>query len=82
MAVLGESDRVACWAESMLRLLGPVSITKAQLRAVVNAIDDWADANTTSFNNAIPQPQRGILTATQKALIFMIVVARRHLVGA
>lgn len=82
MAVLGESDRVACWADFMRQFLAGTSLTKAQIRAVINAADDWADANATSYNNAIPQPQRGTMTSAQKALVLMLVIARRHQVGA
>jgi hypothetical protein len=80
MAVLGESDRAEVWAEYMRDGDGAPTITKAQLRAVVNAIDDWVDANATSFNTAIPQPQRSELTTKQKAALLVYVVIRRHLV--
>ena len=52
-------------------------LTKAQLDAVISAIDVWIEANATSFNNAIPQPQRGMLTAAQKSeLLYRIALAR------
>lgn len=78
MAALSENDRVAVWAEYMRDGDGAVGITKAQLRAVINAVDDWAEANASSYNNAIPQPQRGLLTTRQKAAILMFVIDRRH----
>jgi hypothetical protein len=56
----------------------PVSITKAQLRAAVDAADQWADDNASAYNQAIPQPARGALTAAQKARILMFVVRRRY----
>lgn len=52
-------------------------ITKADLRAAIDAVDDWVDANSSSFNLAIPQPARGALTATQKALLLDYVVRKR-----
>lgn len=55
----------------------PCSIAKADLRAAVDAIDDWVDANSASFNAAIPQPARGALSSTQKALLLDYVVRRR-----
>lgn len=85
MAVLSESDRQALFAEFM-RVLENINgsasgLSKADLRAAVNAIDDWNEANQTSFNQAIPQPARSALTAKQKASLQMAVVARRWLVG-
>lgn len=79
MAALPDNDRIACWAESMQpNGIGGVALTKAQLRAAVDAIDDWVDANSTAFNSAIPQPARSVLTAKQKAALLMLVVQRRH----
>lgn len=62
--------------------LASVAINRNDLRAAINAADDWADANAVSFNQALPQPARGSLTAAQKAMLLMIVIARRHLDGA
>lgn len=56
----------------------PGGITKPQLLAVVNAIDDWWEANDSAANQAIPQPQRGILTTKQKAALFMLLMNRRY----
>jgi hypothetical protein len=80
MAALSESDRAAVWADYMRRGDGATGCLKAQLRSVIDAIDDWVDANATSFNNAIPQPMRGTLTTKQKAALLVYVVVRRHLV--
>ena len=55
----------------------PTALTKAELRAAINAIDDWADANQASFNTAIPQPARGALSAKEKAQLLMYVIAKR-----
>lgn len=79
MAALSENDRVAVWSEFM-RTSSATGCLKAQLRSVINAIDDWCEANATSFNNAIPQPMRGTLTQKEKALLLVVVVIRRHLV--
>ena len=77
MAVLADSDRVALWAQWMRDNTGTISIVKADLRAAVNAIDDWVDANAASFNTAIPQPARANLTVKQKAMLLMYVIKRR-----
>jgi hypothetical protein len=56
----------------------PISITKAELRAVINATDQWIDDNAAAYNLAIPQPARGSLSATQKTLVFVYVAMRRR----
>lgn len=53
------------------------SITKAELRAVIDAMDDWFDANVASLNGAIPLPQRTVLTAADKALLLSLIAQRR-----
>ena len=81
MAVLDESNRRGLWAEFMSKLsleresIG--SINKNQLRAAVDAADDWVDTNAASFNAAIPLPARTELTAKQKAQLLAFVVERR-----
>lgn len=81
MAVLSDNDRLATWANLMREfsnLRSPIGITKADLRAALNAADQWADDNASEFNLAMPQPARGSLTAKQKALLLMFVIAKRH----
>ena len=81
MAVLTDEKRKALWEEFMRQLstrrepLG--ALIKAELRDAVNAMDDWINANSASFNTAIPQPARGALTAKQKAELFMFVIRGR-----
>ena len=81
MAVLTNEKRKALWEEFMRQLstrrepLG--ALTKAELRDAVNAMDDWINSNSASFNTAIPQPARGELTAKQKAELFMFVIRGR-----
>lgn len=77
MAVLSDNDRAAAWAELMRRFDGVTSLSKADLRAAVNAVDDWVDSNSSSFNTALPQPARSTLTAKQKAQVLVYVVTRR-----
>lgn len=79
MAALSNADRALCWAEAMRPggLGATGALSKAELRAAVDAIDQWVDDNASSFNSAIPQPARGTLTAKQKAQILMLVVQRR-----
>lgn len=80
MALLSSTIKQALRAEYGQKLSErreSFNLTKAQLDAVINAIDGWIDANAASFNSAIPQPQRGLLTAAQKAdLFFRVALAR------
>jgi molybdopterin-guanine dinucleotide biosynthesis protein len=81
MAVLADNERLALWADLMREMSAAgeaVSITKADLRAALNAADAWADSNAASYNTAIPQPARGALTARQKARLLTYVIRRRQ----
>jgi hypothetical protein len=62
--------------------LGDISITKADLRAAVNALDDFMSTNATAVNTAIPQPARSALSTAQKAYMLMLVIQRRYITGA
>jgi hypothetical protein len=85
MAVLTDQARAEIWAEFMRELSrdgDPITITKADLRAAFNAIDDFMDANAATINQALPQPARTALTITQKARLLNFVVSRRYIEGA
>lgn len=77
MAVLPalDRDRIVRWF--MRRNTEPVGITKAQLRAAVDATDDWIDTNAAAFNTALPLAARNALSATQKTILFCWVAMRR-----
>lgn len=81
MAVLADQDRSeinrAFQALVSARREAFGALTKADIRAAVDAIDGWVDANQASFNSAIPQPARAQLTAKQKAELLLFVVRRR-----
>lgn len=81
MAILPDSDRIGLWAEVM-RVFSDAhetcTINKTDLRAALNAVDDWADSNAASYNSALPLPARTSLTARQKARLLMIVLRRRY----
>lgn len=82
MATLPEADRAAIWAEFMRDLSSarePIAVTKGDLRAAFNAVDDWVEANAASLNAAIPQPARAALTRQQKARLLQMVVRQRFL---
>lgn len=61
----------------LCRVIGWPALTKPDIKAAVDAVDDWADANATSYNSALPQPFRGTATAAQKAALLAYVCMRR-----
>ncbi len=61
----------------LMRDLSFAGLLKADVRAALNAIDDWADANAASFNSALPQPFRGTASTAQKNLLLAYVCMRR-----
>lgn len=80
MAVLPENDRAAVHAELMRQLSDarePCGVTKPDLRAAVDALDAFLDANASALNNAIPQPARSTLTTPQKARLLAFVALKR-----
>lgn len=82
MAVLPDLDRKDVWANLMRQWSRDgesIGVTKNDLRAAVDAIDQWLDDNAAAANSAIPQPARGALTTKQKALLLQYVVQRRYL---
>lgn len=85
MAVLTDQQRKEVWEDYMRDLsnrIAAIPINKNDLRAAFNAADAWADSNSASYNTALPQPARNALSASDKALILMMVVAKRWKVGA
>jgi hypothetical protein len=83
MAILSDAARVAGANDLMthpsLGALG--AVTKGDLRAAFNAIDQFFSDNAATVNAAIPQPARGALTAAQKAILLMLVIEKRYLGG-
>lgn len=55
MAILDDNARAEVWAAFMRAHADKCpSLLKAELRAAVNAADDWLEANKASFNSALP----------------------------
>ena len=78
------TQRFEVWADFMRQLsltAELIPVTKVALRAAFDAADQWTSDNAASFNLAIPQPARAALSPSQKALILMLVVAKRFKVG-
>jgi hypothetical protein len=81
MAVLNEVSRVEVWADLMRQLSNDgdsIGINKVDLRAAVNALDDFMDNNEGAVNSALPQQARSALTVQQKALLLSFVVLKRY----
>lgn len=85
MAVLSDADRAALWAEYQRELSAEkqtlAGLTKADIRAAVDALDNFFNTNAATINNAIPQPARGALTVSQKARLLMFVIRKRYMSG-
>lgn len=78
MAVLTDPDRAAVTADWQRVNLDQLGVTKAELRAALNAVDDWLEANESALNLAIPQPARAQLTTKQKAHLLMFVIRKKY----
>ena len=80
MAKLIDAERRNIWAKYMSQISSDreqIALSKPELLAAVDAIDDWVNDNQTAFNNALPEPAKSDLTATQKAALLMYVVRKR-----
>lgn len=72
------TNRLRTWAQVMRNWPGSLTgVTKPELRAAIDATDDWIESNQTSFNTALPQPFRGQATLAQKTFLFCYVAMRR-----
>lgn len=77
MAVLVDADRVRVW-KHLMRLSGGLgAMTKADLRAAVDATDTWIDGNQAAFNTTVPLPARTSMSTVQKTLMFCFVAMAR-----
>lgn len=80
MAALTEQDRQGLWRDFQAEassIWENLDLTKAELKAAVDATDDWIETNQASFNSALPQPARSNLTQKQKVRLFMLVAQKR-----
>lgn len=82
MAVLSDTERFNGTADCMRHEIASFgALTKADLRAAFNALDDFMNTNASAINTAIPQPARSQLTTAQKARMLNEVVRRRYIAG-
>ena len=56
----------------------PAKLGKAELRAAVNALDDFLDANGAAIKAAIPLPARARLTNGEIALMVAWLALKRY----
>jgi hypothetical protein len=80
MAILDEAARFEVWAEEMRyfsSIRDSLGLTKTDLRAAVDALDVFMNANATAVNDAIPEPAKTVLTKSQKARLLTAVIHRR-----
>lgn len=84
LEALSEADRDHVFQEMISKNPSPevLSLSVLDLRAAVNASDDWAVANAQSFNAALPLPARTVMTTKQKTLMLSLVIYWRWWVGA
>lgn len=73
---LDETNRVRVTAQALRDGVWP-GITKTELRAAINATDDYIDTIQASYNNALPVNVRNSLNLVQKTLLFCFVAMRR-----
>ncbi len=82
MATLPDLDRLRIWRGLMRywsSLREPIDgMAKPDLKAAVDAADNWVDANAASYNAALPLPFRNNATAGQKSLLLVAVVLMRY----
>lgn len=63
MAALSDAVRTQVWAEYMRSNRDPIAATKPQLRAAINAADDWIDTHFATFVMAVPVEVRATPSA-------------------
>ena len=84
MATLLDGDRGDVWAEIMQELSDkhfPAGFNKTDLRAAVDAADQWVSDNESSYNTSLPEPFKSTASAKGKALVLTYVLVKRYVRG-
>lgn len=87
MAALSDAERAQLHRLYMRTFPGPCGVTKAQLRAVVDAADAWADTNQAAYITAVNTAltgagaTTGAMTGAQKAEALVWVIRKRSGTG-
>jgi hypothetical protein len=86
MALLSDADRAAVAADYMAELSAVreplVTMSKTDIRAAVDALDAWLNANAASANSALPATFRNGATQSQKGRLNNLIVQKRYIKGA
>jgi len=83
MATLTEQERVRVWEKCQRENVEQWgAVTRQNLKAAVDALDQWLEDNKAGANQALPEPARSELTPAQKALLLTVAIERRYLTGA
>lgn len=81
MATLSENSReqisVIIQSEISSESLSVGSMTSSDIRAAVDATDDWQNSNAASFNTALPSAAQFNLSPTLKNRLFNLVAKNR-----
>jgi hypothetical protein len=77
MAVLTTQQREEIHAHVCRRYGYGGGVTKSDVQAAVDATDSWIDSNAASFNAALPDPAKSVLSGAQKTLLFCYVALKR-----
>ena len=80
MAALSETQRRNIWAVFMRQASSDrqsLGLSKVQLRAAVDAADQWVEDNAGSYNQALPAAARTALTTAQKTRLLFFVASKR-----
>lgn len=81
MTVLSDSDRLDGTVRLINKLFVDANSTAnmdtVAIRAAFDAADSWADANSASFNTALPTTFKNTASVTQKSLLLCYVVMKR-----
>lgn len=81
MAVLSDQERRNAWQEIQQtwssRTESTGALLKADLRAAVDATDQWIEDNAAAYNATLPAAARNTLTAAQKAELFSLIALKR-----
>lgn len=75
MAVLSDAGRQAI-RDYLMRRFG-YALTKADVRAAIDATDAWIDGNAAAYNAALPAAAQAGLTASEKTILFCFVALKR-----
>ena len=84
MAVMSGASRQEAWAEYMRQVSNDgetITVSKPELRAALDAADQWASDNAAAFNSALPAAARTKLTTSQKARLLAFIVTKRYATG-